>query len=179
MPNIIKRLISLCATREVKDDSNFRTAKVIGRGSKQDTILLITPYGFDHNPPNNSLCTVWQMSAEDENKAGIATLPQQRAKNLKTGEVAVSNYLTLSSITWKENGDINIISNGDLNINVSGKVTINASGDVDIIAGGDINLGGAGGKKVAREGDTITIPSGSSAGTYPIVGGSSKVKAVD
>lgn len=46
-----------------------------------------------------------------------------------------------------------------------------------------VDLGGEGGKQVARMGDTIevTIPSGSSAGTYTgtITGGSAVVKAVD
>jgi phage baseplate assembly protein V len=41
-----------------------------------------------------------------------------------------------------------------------------------------LNLGGAGGARVARIGDRVQVGSGSSAGFWPIVEGSSKVKAV-
>lgn len=41
----------------------------------------------------------------------------------------------------------------------------------------DINLGGPGGEKVARVGDLVQVGAGSSAGSWPIVEGSERVRA--
>lgn len=43
----------------------------------------------------------------------------------------------------------------------------------------DVHLGGEGGKKVARIGDKVRVKTGSSAGLWEIVEGSSKVRAID
>ena len=43
---------------------------------------------------------------------------------------------------------------------------------------GNIDLGDAGGKGVARIGDEVEITGGSSAGKWPIISGSSKVKVI-
>lgn len=47
-----------------------------------------------------------------------------------------------------------------------------------VVESDDIHLGGEGGAKVARVGDKVNVGSGSSAGLWPIVEGSDKVKAL-
>ncbi len=62
------------------------------------------------------------------------------------------------------------VAGGGLVITANGHVTVNAS---------SVSLGGEGGKQVARIGDRVRVASGSSAGLWPIVEGSSVVSAVD
>lgn len=165
----LKSLISYAALLVTKDDGNFRVSTVRGM-SKQGDVVLITPYGFDHNPPVGSLAVVLQIQGNEGNRAAIACYQQKRERNLKPGESAVGNYLTGSKVVFKENGDIDITCNGNININ--------CTGDVNVVSAGDINLGGLGGPAVARVGDLVNVSSGSSTGLWPIVSGSGKVNAI-
>lgn len=74
----------------------------------------------------------------------------------------------------------NVFRFGGVTITVteSGAITIDAAGPVTVNAP-VVNLGGEGGKPVARIGDKVNVGSGSSAGLWPIVEGSSVVNAVD
>ncbi len=47
----------------------------------------------------------------------------------------------------------------------------------NITLDGNVNLGGSGGQPIARIGDKVEITGGSSAGQWPIISGSSKVKS--
>ncbi|WP_108459193.1 baseplate assembly protein [Devosia naphthalenivorans] len=62
------------------------------------------------------------------------------------------------------------IKDGVLHVSANGHVVVNAP---------LVSLGGEGGKPVARVGDMVRVDSGSSAGMWPIVEGSSVVSAVD
>lgn len=73
-------------------------------------------------------------------------------------------------------GDWNVKVEGTARITVTGDAKLDSvSGNVEIDAGNEIRLAG-GGPPVARLGDTVVVTGGSSAGTYPIVRGSVKVK---
>ncbi|WP_150526277.1 phage baseplate assembly protein V [Roseibium sediminis] len=74
--------------------------------------------------------------------------------------------------------DETVIKYGDTVIVLKGDEARVKSGKV-IIESDDVNLGGDGGKRVARIGDKVSVKSGSSKGLWPIVEGSSIVKAVD
>ena len=74
----------------------------------------------------------------------------------------------------KAKGNIDLDIKGSATIKVTGNAQIEAA---NIIFKGDIDLGGSGGNSVARVGDKVKIDSGSSAGEWPIISGSSKVKA--
>ena len=63
---------------------------------------------------------------------------------------------------------------GDVKIKVVGNAEIEAA---KVTLKGDVDLGGSGGQGVARIGDKIEITGGSSAGQWPIISGSSKVKS--
>lgn len=62
------------------------------------------------------------------------------------------------------------IKDGVLHVQSDGKVVVESP---------NVSLGGEGGKPVARVGDMVNVQSGSSAGLWPIVEGSSVVSAVD
>lgn len=62
------------------------------------------------------------------------------------------------------------VKDGILHVSANSKVVVNAP---------SVELGGEGGKPVARVGDMVDVKTGSSAGLWPIVQGSSVVSAAD
>ena len=89
----------------------------------------------------------------------------------------------IQSITFQDGSKISFNrSNGNLDLDIKGNATIKVAGTAqiegaNIILKGDVNLGASGGNAVARVGDKVRVDSGSSAGEWPIISGSSKVKA--
>lgn len=116
------------------DSNQFQTTQINYLGKTAD-MEVIYPYGLCANPPAGSLVLLFNVQGQEENRAGIANLPNQRFKNLKAGEVVVGNYLTGSYIKLLENGNIEINAAGG-DINVTGN--INVTGDVKA---GAISLG--------------------------------------
>ena len=76
--------------------------------------------------------------------------------------------------------DENVLQFGGVKVTISkdGSVQIDAATAVTVNAP-QVTLGGLGGKPVARVGDLVSVGTGSSAGTWPIIEGSSVVSAVD
>ena len=89
----------------------------------------------------------------------------------------------IKSITYQDGSKISFdIASGTLDLDLKGDVKIKVVGNAEIEAAkvtlkGDVDLGGSGGQGVARIGDKIEITGGSSAGQWPIISGSSKVKS--
>ena len=96
---------------------------------------------------------------------------------------APENSGNIQSTTFKDGSKITFDhSSGNLDLNIKGNATIIVGGNAliessSILLKGNIDLGESGGKPLARIGDEIEITSGSSAGKWPIISGSSKVKA--
>lgn len=96
---------------------------------------------------------------------------------------ASENSANIQSKTFKDGSKVTFNhSSGNLDVNIKGNTTINVNGAAtieasNIVLKGNIDLGESGGKPIARIGDGIEITSGSSAGKWPIVSGSSKVKS--
>lgn len=80
-----------------------------------------------------------------------------RLKGLEAGEVAI----------YDDTGQKVVLHRDHIRV-TAGKVVVDAP---------DIRLGGDGGQKVARIGDRVEVGAGSSAGLWPIVEGSDKVRA--
>ncbi len=75
--------------------------------------------------------------------------------------------------------EANVFQDAGVRISIKGGVLhIHANSHV-VVEAPSVALGGEGGKKVARVGDKVHVQSGSSAGMWPIVEGSSVVTAVD
>ncbi|MGX1100253.1 phage baseplate protein [Amorphus sp. MBR-141] len=75
-------------------------------------------------------------------------------------------------------GDEAVLTFGDTRLTFRGDQARVSSPTV-IVESEDIQLGADGGKPVARIGDLVNVGSGSSTGLWPIVQGSSRVRAVD
>lgn len=96
---------------------------------------------------------------------------------------APTNSANIQSIIFKDGSKISFDkTSGNLDLNIKGNATIKVAGNAQIEAAsialkGNIDLGNSGGKAIARVGDKIKIDSGSSAGEWPIISGSSTVKA--
>ena len=96
---------------------------------------------------------------------------------------ASGNLPNIQSITYKDGSKVSFDHNsGNLTLDIKGNTTIKVTGNAEIEAAnitlkGNTDLGGSGGQPVARVGDKIEITAGSSAGQWPIISGSSKVKA--
>ena len=103
-----------------------------------------------------------------------------------------SNYdQNIKSITYQDGSKISFnVSSGTLDLDLKGDVTIKVVGNANIegdninitassniTLDGNVDLGGSGGQGVARIGDKVEITGGSSAGQWPIISGSSKVKS--
>ena len=97
----------------------------------------------------------------------------------------------IKSITYQDGSKISFnVASGALDLDLKGDITIkvvgnaniegdniNIKGNSNITLDGNIDLGGSGGQGVARIGDKVEITGGSSAGQWPIISGSSKVKS--
>ena len=97
----------------------------------------------------------------------------------------------IKSITYQDGSNISFnVSSGTLDLDLKGDVTIkvvgnaniegdniNIKGNSNITLDGNVDLGGSGGQPIARIGDKVEITGGSSAGQWPIISGSSKVKS--
>ena len=89
----------------------------------------------------------------------------------------------IKSITYQDGSKISFnVSSGTLDLDLKGDVKIKVAGNAEIEASqitlkGDTDLGDTGGQGVARIGDLVDISAGSSAGQWPIISGSSKVKS--
>lgn len=97
---------------------------------------------------------------------------------------ASSNLPNIQSVTYKDGSKVSFDHDaGDLTLDIKGNVTIKVAGNAEIEAPnitlkGNADLGDSGGQPVARVGDKVEITAGSSAGQWPIISGSSKVKAI-
>lgn len=159
----IKRAL---VTLSSKDNEKFQRMQVQYFG-KTTNIEVLFPYGLNANPPEGSLALLIPINNDDSNMTAFIYDPTTRFKDLKQGEVAIGNPTTKARIEFSEDGSINIIKNETTSIK------INEDGSVDINST-QINLG-TGGPAIARLGDTVTgqviIPTGSSAGTFPVTSG--------
>ena len=90
----------------------------------------------------------------------------------------------IQSVTYKDGSKVTFDQAlGNLTIDIKGNTIIKVAGNAQIEATnitlkGNTNLGGISGQPIARVGDKVEISSGSSAGKWPIISGSSKVKSI-
>ena len=90
-------------------DLRFGMASSLGKTQK---IMVFSPYGLMHHPPDNSMVIVVNQGGKESNGIGIADDPNNRTlKDLAEGEVALGNYLTGSYILFDKDGGCQIVSN--------------------------------------------------------------------
>lgn len=126
MWNKLSSLITWASTLVTNDTDKIKRTAIVKGLSKSGNVFLITPYGFDHHPPNGSLSLVLQVMANEGNRTAIAAYPQKRFDNLKEGEVAVGNYLTRAIIKFNEDGDVEVYAPRDVSVTAGRNATIYA-----------------------------------------------------
>jgi len=135
-------MIKIALSTKVMEDTKkfpFLQAQFM---TKVNDIWLVTPYGYYSSPPEGSIGLVFNIQAQEQNRAGIFNDYDRRNKNLEEGELELFNTLTKTRITLKANGDLDILVSGNETVTVEGGlVTYNVdlfriNGDLDVT--GDI-----------------------------------------
>jgi len=153
------------------------------QGEILDNVLLLHPYGSSSNPILNdsSLILLFFSLGSKTNAFGIPYNALLQP-DLEAGEKTVGNLSVGNKITFKANGDIEVIATNDMIETVVNK-TLTASGDVNetmenktVTASSNITLSAS----TVDIGDAVdlvlnnsavmqvVVPGGSSAGTYPV-----------
>ena len=104
LKDLIKRAT---VTKGGADDGQFNIQQVTYLGKVADCEIIF-PYGMSANLPKDALLVMFNVNANEQNRAGIGTLPNERKKNLEPGEVAFFHPLTKSFIYFRNSGDIDI-----------------------------------------------------------------------
>lgn len=135
------------------------------------------------NPPEIDEQVIVLSPSGDLSQAVI--LPSLYKNNASDSDQNVKSiiYQDGSKISFNlASGTLDLDLKGDVTIKVLGNANIeggniNIKGSSNITLDGNVDLGGSGGQGVARIGDKVEITGGSSAGQWPIISGSSKVKS--
>ena len=167
---------------------NHQTAKARVKVGELETDFL--PWANSNSGSNNS----WNPPEIDEqviilspsgDLSQAVILPSLYKNN------ASDSDQNIKSITHQDGSKISFnLASGTLDLDLKGDVTIkvlgnaniegdnvNITGSSNITLDGNVDLGGSGGQPIARIGDKVEITGGSSAGQWPIISGSSKVKS--
>ena len=187
LSNLAKRLSNIIRIGTIFE-INVQTAKARVKIGELETDFL--PWANSNSGSNNS----WNPPEIDEqviilspsgDLSQAVILPSLYKNN------ASNSDQNIKSITYQDGSKISFnVSSGALDLDLKGDVTIkvvgnaniegdniNITGSSNITLDGNVDLGGSGGQGVARIGDKVEITGGSSAGQWPIISGSSKVKS--
>ena len=105
MRNLVKR--STITGGTLDDTGQFNIQQVTYFGKEADCEIVF-PYGMSANLPKDCQVLMFNVNANEQNRAGIGNLPNERKKNLAPGEVAFFHPLTKSFIYFRNSGDIDI-----------------------------------------------------------------------
>lgn len=117
----------------------------------------VQEYGFTSHPPGGAEAVVLQVGGNRSHMVVIATDDRRYRLKLEPGEVALYDSQGQKVVLYRDRIEVD-----------APKVVVKSN---------DVHLGAEGGPRVARIGDKVQVGSGSSAGLWPIVEGSSKVRA--
>lgn len=139
--NLVKRA---AVTLTNKDSGQFAATQVKWMRDKVAITEVVHPYGLSSNAPVDSFALMFNVMGQEENRAAIVYDPKNRFKNLKSGEVALGNFVTKSVIKFLENGDIDITGFNDQNITITGNnnVTIGGNNTVAITGNDSVTITG-------------------------------------
>ena len=167
---------------------NHQTAKARVKIGELETDFL--PWANANSGNNNS----WNPPEIDEQVIVLSPsgdlsqaviLPSIYKNNASDSDqnIKSTSYQDGSKISFNvSSGTLDLDLKGDVTIKVVGNANIegdniNIKGSSNITLDGNVDLGGSGGQPIARIGDKVEITGGSSAGQWPIISGSSKVKS--
>lgn len=140
MMDKLKTLIKAAMSGTVTDSGNYRRVNVTYQGKTMQA-LDVTPYGFFHNPPENSLAIVLSQNGQESNGLAIVDNPNTRTiKDTNPGESGLQNDVTGAFIYLKENGDIVIDAPNDVEVNAVGSVDVTAGGNITATTPADVEV---------------------------------------
>jgi phage gp45-like len=155
---LIKNLFKIAKLLSVDDsgDYQFMTVKTLGKTQK---VMSFKPYGLMSNPPVDSIVSLLSQQGQESNGIGTADDPKNRPiKNMKTGEVAVGNYITGDYLYFDADGSFHLLTvagNSDITTN---KLAIVAP---DVSTTGNLSVGsGDSGVFTSLLGQVITAADG-------------------
>ncbi|MDB2704921.1 phage baseplate assembly protein V [Pseudomonadota bacterium] len=137
-----------------------------------DGVERFQNYGFTSHPRTGAEAITLSVNGHRSHTVAIAVDDKRyRLKGLKGGEVALYDDQGQKVVIYRDRIEVEapkvVVKSSDVIVN-STKVFIDSD---------DINLGNGESAGLARVGDMVQIGSGSSAGLWPIVSGSNKVKS--
>lgn len=139
-------------------------------GAQNVQAQIIFDYGYSSKIPlsSNTQVLIYKIDNSSQNLL-CKPFNLTTQSSLKTSEVQLENSATNSKVLLAQDGSIQIeTTNSNITIDSSGNIIINSTNNVNM-TGTIINLGDATANALNLNADlSVTIPSGSSAGTYPI-----------
>lgn len=165
---------------EIKEGGKYAKVQTIEDEVLND-VLMIYPYGFNSFMQNDStsLVLLFCVNGSKSNVVGIPYNPQLQAA-IEENEVETGNFNVGNKILYNKDGNIEITGTNDFLANTLKNLTVTAETKITLSAP-DVSLGDAVGL-ILNDSATmqVTIPSGSSAGTYNVnivSAGQTKAKA--
>lgn len=155
----LRQVASRAVIKLVNDSLKLQELQIVGlSGETLDGVERFQEYGFTSHPKDGAEAISLSIGGNRSHTVIVAVDDRRyRLKGLDSGEVALYDDLGQKIVLKRDRIEV-----------VSPKV---------VVISDDISLGGEGGAKVARVGDLVNVSSGSSAGQWPIISGSNKVKA--
>ncbi|MEJ1402583.1 MAG: phage baseplate assembly protein V [Candidatus Sedimenticola sp. (ex Thyasira tokunagai)] len=154
----LRIMVSRAVINLVNDGQGLQEVQLtLLAGEEADGVERIQEYGFTSAPKAGAEAVALAVAGSRAHTVVIATDDRRyRLKGLASGEVALYDDKGQSLILHRDRIEV-----------TSPKVVINSD---------DIHLAGEGGGRIARVGDKVNVGGGSSAGQWPIVEGSDKVR---
>jgi phage gp45-like len=136
-------------TKNTNDAEKFPTFQISYLGKVSDAAILL-PYGLTSRPmPDDTLCLVFSIQGQEENRIAVPLGTTNRKKGLKDGETVLENSDTGAFLYLDEDGNLRVNIPKDL-IQIVESVSVTASGSIAISATGAAAL--------TASGLTITAP---------------------
>ena len=133
----LKALVKAARLNSVDDTGPIRRGEVTYMGHTGVPVMLLSPYGLAHNPPASSFVLLLSQNGQESNAIGIAEDPNERPRNLATGEAMLYNQLTGDFVHMKTDGTIAVKSGNSVDVDAP-EVTM--SGNLTIA--GNVSIGG-------------------------------------
>jgi phage baseplate assembly protein gpV len=138
--NFASNIIKQCYVTLVGDDSGRVPLTQVAYMDKAVECEVITPYGLYSNPPVNSMGILFHPFGDEQIRAAILNVLDERFKNLLAGEVQIGNPLTQCSIKFDKDGNLIIITSQDIRVTVGVDYSITVDNGYSLVATTDATI---------------------------------------
>lgn len=159
--------------------ANGQFAKVQSLGKVFNQVPFLYPYGYFASikgGDDDSMCLLLKVMDRDDILYALPYKPTSQPITLVEDEVTMGNFNIGSSVTFKANGDVDVLAPGNVNITATGNTVVTSTGTVTV-SGSAVTLGDGLGT-VLNSLAVITSPAGTAGGPCVITSpGQTKVLA--